>query len=146
MTPGLDPVTAYAAKVAATTGAGAAVAVYGAFAETDVATGIAVGGFGLATIAAGVFKLLSDHTVAQNARAGYEARIAELTADNRRLELERDAERNVRHALELAASRLGVELPTVHDLPLDRATRSEIDRRGAPRLQAGGPWSVWAPE
>jgi hypothetical protein len=130
MTPGFDPVTLYAAKVAATTTAGALVAAYGAFAETGVVTGVAVGGFGLATIAAGVFKLLSDHTVTENARAGYESRIAELAAETRRLELERDAERNVRHALELAASRLGVELPTVHDLPLDRATRTEIERRG----------------
>jgi hypothetical protein len=130
MTPGLDPITVYAAKVAATTTGGAVVAAWGAFGQADAVTSVAVGGFGLSVVAAGVFKLLSDHTVATNARKGYEARIAELTAEARRLELERDVERNVRHAIELAASRLGVELPAVHDLPLDRVTRAEIERRG----------------
>jgi hypothetical protein len=115
-----DPVTLYAAKVAATTTAGAAVSVWGIFAQTDAATGIIAGGFGLSVIAAGVFKLLSDHTVASNARAGYEARIAELVAENRRVEIERDTERNVRHAIELHAIRAGVELPAVRDLPFDR--------------------------
>lgn len=79
----LDPVTAYATKIAATTTAGGALSAWSVVqAQTGVDVGsafTAVSGVGL--LAAGCWKLLADHTAVERERQTQAARIEALEAE-----------------------------------------------------------------
>lgn len=62
------PVTAYAAKIAASTTIGAVTAVMSVFAQTDPLVTIGGATLGIGTFTAGVYKLLADHTAQEALR------------------------------------------------------------------------------
>lgn len=118
----LDPITAYAAKIAATTTAGGVLSAWSLVqAQTGVDIGsafTAVSGIGL--LAAGCWKLLADHTAVERERKTLTARIDALEAEVTKAETAERYERELRQRIELEAARLGVLLPTLRDLPHDR--------------------------
>lgn len=118
----LDPVTAYAAKIAATTTAGG---ILSAWSLVQAQTGIDVGSAvtaasGIGLLAAGCWKLLADHTAVERERQTLTARIDALEAEVTKAETAERCERELRQRIELEAARLGVILPALHDLPHDR--------------------------
>ena len=118
----LDPITAYAAKIAATTTAGGVLSAWSLVqAQTGVDAGSAVTAIsGVGLLAAGCWKLLADHTAVERERESLTGRIAALESELAAAEARLEHERDLRQALEIAAARAGIFLPTVHDLPLDR--------------------------
>lgn len=118
----LDPITAYAAKVAATTTAGGFLSAWSLVqAQTGVDVGsafTAISGVGL--LAAGCWKLLADHTAVERERQTLTGRIDALTAEVEKAETALRHERELRQRVELEAARLGVVLPALHDLPHDK--------------------------
>lgn len=110
----LDPITLYAAKVAFTTGGGGlltGLATVQAQTSAGFDAGTAVtAATGVAMLAAGVWKLLGDHTAVEREHATMQARIqlveAELDAAEAKLSLAVQHS----HRIELAAARAGVYL------------------------------------
>lgn len=118
----LDPITAYAAKIAATTTAGGILSAWSLVqAQTGVDVGSAVtAASGVGLLAAGCWKLLADHTAVERERQTLTARIDALEAEVAKAETAERYERELRQRIELDAARLGVLLPTLRDLPHDR--------------------------
>ncbi len=127
---------AYTAKIAASTTAGAVVAVASVLANTDPTVTVIGGIAGIGTFAAGVFKLLSDHTAQQALRET-------LTDRAERAEADRNDERlaKVQYMSELAAERS--ELSAVRaELAAARVRIAEVETSAAllrARLEEGTP-------
>lgn len=118
----LDPITAYAAKIALTTTTGGILSAWSLIqAQTGVDVGSAVTGVtGVGLLIAGALKLLTDHTAVERERQTLTARIDALEAEVLKAETAATYERELRQRIEIEAARAGVHLPTLHDLPHDR--------------------------
>jgi hypothetical protein len=118
----LDPITLYAAKVAVTTGVGGFLAAWGAVnaqAGVDVNSALTASA-GIGLLAAGAWKLLSDHAAVERERTSLSTRIDALEAQVAKAETKANYERELRQRVELEAARKGIVMPSLHDLPFDR--------------------------
>lgn len=108
----LDPITLYAGKVATATGVGMASTTFGllqAATEGIDVTSVVTAAGGIGLLAAGVWKLLSDHTAVERERESLNTRIVSLEAELAAAEAQAVADRLANQSMREHVLRLGLD-------------------------------------